>query len=298
MTEHRPTGIVYHRIGLTVKSDLREKDVTVSRIIRILEDVGAHVCVDAKRAEGIGACTGLPALRTARTIDLLVIIGGDGTIFRAIREMPDLRVPILSVNRGAVGFLAETNVDEAPKVIPRLLCGEGAIEERRLLTVLVRRGRKTVFEGCALNEAVIAQGAIARLIDLHTCVGGEELTTFHADGLILATPTGSTAYSLSAGGPIAHPKLPAIILTPINPHSFTQKPIVLPGDQEITVEVLKKAMKFLDSEIGLTLDGQVYFPLEAFDRVIVRMGRKVVKFLRRRQDTFFSTLRAKLRWGE
>ena len=172
------------------------------------------------------------------------------------------------------------------------------IEHRGVLQVSATRDGKEIFQGVALNEAVIAQGTIARLVDLKTTVNGEDLTMFHADGLIIATPTGSTAYSLASGGPVVHPTISAMILTPINPHSFSQKPIVLPGDSQEDVEVLTKENKFKDTEVVLTVDGQTYIPLQRGDHVQAHINSQTVQFLRRKQDTFFSTLRKKLRWGE
>jgi NAD+ kinase len=189
-------------------------------------------------------------------------------------------------------------MNEAEELLPLFLRGEGIIEERQLLSIAVERAGKNVFSGRALNEAVIAQGVIARLLDLKASVGGEPLTTYRADGLIIATPTGSTAYSLAAGGPMVHPRLSALILTPINPHSFSQRPIVVPGDQTVEVEVLKKRATSIDSEVNLTLDGQTYEPLQRFDRVIAHPHTETVKFLRRGQDTFYATLRQKLKWGD
>ncbi len=136
------------------------------------------------------------------------------------------------------------------------------------------------------------------MIDLQTTVNGESLTTFHADGVIVATPTGSTAYSLAAGGPIVHPQMRATIVTPINPHSFTQKPIVLPAEQCIEVKILKKKNKFADIQISMTLDGQTYVSLEGNDKVSACISPHTIKFLRRKEDTFFETLRGKLKWGE
>jgi NAD+ kinase len=207
-------------------------------------------------------------------------------------------VPILSVNRGTLGFLAETALDEAETIIPKLLGGKGKIEKRSLLAVRAQRGKRILYSGYVLNEAVISQGAIARLIDLKTMVQGEHLTTFHADGVILATPTGSTAYSLAAGGPIVHPRLPCTIVTPINPHSFTQKPIVLPHDQSVHIEVMTKDNKFSDVRVSLTLDGQTYVTLKRGDVVSAALDGTTVKFLRRKEDTFYETLRNKLKWGE
>ncbi len=289
----------FKTVGLTIKSELSQKDASVSRVLAALQQEDINVLIDAKRMKGLQCTRDLGAMRGKKpAIDLLIVIGGDGTIFRAVRELGDCDIAILGINRGAIGFLSEVDFDEVETVLPQLLHGRGTLEERHLLSVEVFRGRKVVFRGRALNEAVIAQGAIARLLYLQTTVRGEALTTYRADGLIVATPTGSTAYSLSAGGPIVHPRLPAIILTPINPHSFTQKPIVLPGGDTVEVEVLQKENKFVDTEVSLTLDGQVYHPLRRFDRIIVKSDPHTVKFLRRKQDTFLRTLRTKLKWGE
>jgi len=288
----------YKRVGVTVKSGLEGRCESVDTIVKILHDAGVQVLMDIKRRGGLECATDLPTFQSEKDIDLLLVIGGDGTVLRAVREMTDCSVPILSVNRGMIGFLAEIEFEEAKEMIPKLLSGEGMIDERRLIFVQAFRGEKKILEGFALNEAVIAQGTIARIVDLYTKVDGEPLTSFHADGLIVATPTGSTAYSLSAGGPIVHPTLQAMILTPINPHSFSQKPVVIRSDAEVEIEVRTKESKYKDTNVILTLDGQVYVELKCHDRVRITQDKRSVKFLRREQDTFFGTLREKLKWGE
>ena len=289
----------FRTIGITVKSELSGKDELLKRVLVILRRESVKVLADMKRMKGIACVKGVAGMKGKKpAMDLLVVIGGDGTIFRAIRELGDRPVPILGINRGAIGFLSEIDVNELEDALPQLLRGHGTIEDRYPLLVEVLRGKKVVFRGRALNEAVIAQGAIARLLNLQTTVHGEPLTTYRADGLIIATPTGSTAYSLSAGGPIVHPRLGALILTPINPHSFTQKPIVLPRGDTVEVEVQQKENKFIDTEVSLTLDGQVYHRLKRLDHIVVRTDTTPVHFLRRKQDTFFATLRHKLRWGD
>jgi NAD+ kinase len=288
----------YKRVGITVKSGLTYKNESVTKVIDILTGLGADIFIDPTRCSDVECMGGFKPYNSEDAIDLLVVIGGDGTILRAIRDMKTFSTPILSVNRGTVGFLAETELDEAEVIIPKLLTGEGEIEDRSVLSVTATRGSEEVFSGFALNEAVIAQGTIARLVDLRTQVNGEDLTSFHADGLIISTPTGSTAYSLAAGGPIVHPTLSATILTPINPHSFSQKPVVIPSHQEVTVEVMTKSNKFQDTEVVLTVDGQVYVPLQNGDIVKACACGDTVQFLRRKQDTFFGTLRTKLKWGE
>lgn len=287
----------YRRIGVTVKSDIPAKDAIVEGVIRILRKTGADIRIDRKRVRGVPSAKGLKAFHGTGEIDLLLILGGDGTILRTIREMECFSVPILSINRGNIGFLAEMSVGEAPRLLPKFLRGEGIVDERRALRVIARRGTGTVIEGFVLNEAVISQGTIARLIDLKTTVNGEPLTTFRADGLILATPTGSTAYTLAAGGPIVHPQVQAAILTPINSHSFSQKPIVIPGDHRIEVEVLGRGAKFGAVDVSMTLDGQAYAALHPGDRIFATVSEHTVKFLRRKKETYYATLRSKLKWG-
>ena len=288
----------YKRIGITVKSGLDYKNEAVERVVKILTDLGMEILMDAKRTKELSSASNFGIFKSEEEIDVLIVLGGDGTILRAVRDLETFSTPILSINRGTVGFLAETELEEVEELLPKLLNGEGVLEERSILKVQAFRDGKELHSGFALNEAVIAQGTIARLVDLRTSINGEPLTSFHADGLIISTPTGSTAYSLAAGGPIVHPLLPSTILTPINPHSFSQKPVVIPSNQEIEVEVLTKSNKFQDTEVVLTLDGQVYIPLKNGDTVKACACGDSVQFLRRKQDTFFGTLREKLKWGE
>ena len=276
----------YQTIGLTMKQGVDESDATVSRFLSILAKEHVEVLKNCKSVS-----------RDAE-IDALLVIGGDGSILRSVRELHDFSVPIISVKKGEVGFLAEINIDEADVLLPQLLRGEGVVEERSVLSVSVLRDDAEIFHGFALNEAVISQGTISRLLDLETKVSGEKLANFHADGLIIATPTGSTAYSLAAGGPVVHPRIPGLILTPINPHSFNQRPIVLPGNADVESQVTRCNDSFEQSSVSLTLDGQVYHELLKNDRVIACIHNETVKFIRRREDTFFHTLRTKLKWGE
>jgi len=287
----------YKRIGITVKHHLSGKEKTLRHMVDILRSLGAEVFMDYPTMEDVPFSKNFPVMKLGE-IDALLVIGGDGTILRAVRDMHEHPVPVLSVNRGSVGFLAEIIEEEADDYLPRLLSGEAEIEERTILSVDVNREGKEVFRSFALNEAAISQGAIARLLDLRTDINGEPLATFHADGLLIATPTGSTAYSLAAGGPVVHPRLSALILTPINPHSLTQKPIVIPGGSTVGVDIIKSENAFLETHVSLTVDGQVYFELTRNDRVTVSTHSEPVRFIRRREDTFFHTLRTKLKWGE
>ena len=289
----------YKIVGITARSDIAENDSVVTRIAEIVKRAGGTVLLDEQRCRKLKKkCA---TFSHHKELDVLIVIGGDGTILRSVREMGIAMcsdVPLLSVNTGTMGFLAELSLDETEELIPVLLQGRGTIEERSLLKITARRGKEVLWSGFVLNEAVISQGAISRLIDLKTTVNGDPLATFHADGVILSTPTGSTAYSLAAGGPIVHPQLQATILTPINPHSFSQKPIVLPKDYEINITIVTKQNKFRDVQISLTLDGQQYVTLQRDDVVRAEATDETAKFLRRKEETFFTTLRNKLKWGE
>jgi NAD+ kinase len=289
---------MYQRIGITVKSDLRGDADLLRKIVRIIRTAGCTPFIDAKRMRGLPCAKGCKTFSMSSHIDVLIVVGGDGTILRAVRELHPLSIPILSINRGTVGFLAEMSATDVATLLPRFLRGDGDIDRRSVLHVTARRGKKIFLDGYALNEAVIAQGSIARLIDLRASVDGHPLTVYRADGLIIATPTGSTAYTLAAGGPIVHPHLAAAILTPINSHAFTQKPIVVPATQRIDVEVLGKPGKFGDTEVSLTLDGQSFQRLKAGDVISADISEQTLQFLRRRKDAFYGTLREKLKWGE
>ena len=288
----------YKRIGITVKSELQQKNETVEAIVAIVESAGAAVYFDRRRVADVTCANKYPTYEHEEDIDLLLVAGGDGTILRAVRALPDCKIPIVSVNRGTVGFLAEMERLEAEELLPRLLHGEGIIEQRSLLEVFLKRRGETIPCERALNEAVIAQGTIARLIGLDASINGKPLTQYYADGLIIATPTGSTAYSLAAGGPIVHPGLPAMILTPINPYSFSQKPIVIRGDSNVSVTVGPKQHVHTDAQVFLTIDGQTSRPLEPDDIIEATVSPKTVKFLRRNAHTFFDTIRDKLQWGK
>ncbi len=276
---------------------MEKRDTAIETVARIVQSLGATLLLDEQRCK-IDRLKKVGCYTKTNDLDLLIIIGGDGTILRTVRELDDFSVPLLSVNRGMVGFLAEIALNETEELLPKLLSGGGVIDERSLLEIVATRGKKELWKGTVLNEVVVSQGAISRLIDLKVTVNRESLTTFHADGVIIATPTGSTAYSLAAGGPIVHPQMRATIVTPINPHSFTQKPIVLPAEQEIEITILTKQNKFADAQISMTLDGQTYVSLQRNDNVRAKVATQTVKFVRRKEDTFFETLRTKLKWGE
>ncbi len=226
-------------------------------------------------------------------VEMVVVLGGDGTLLSVARLVGKYRVPILGVNLGGLGFLTEITLKELDKVLEKVIEGDFIADERVALQAAVLRGGEKMADFIVLNDAVINKGALARIIDLETSIDGEYLTTFKSDGLILSTPTGSTAYNLSAGGPIIYPSLHCIIITPICPHTLTNRPIVVPDD--VTIRVV---LKTTQQEVLLTLDGQQGFMLEYEDVVEVKKSETGILLIKSPYRHYFELLREKLKWGE
>jgi NAD+ kinase len=226
-------------------------------------------------------------------IEMIVVLGGDGTLLSVARQVWNKNIPILGVNLGGLGFLTEITLDELYPVLEKVLRNDFEINEREVLNAGVIRNGKRIAEFIVLNDAVINKGALARIIDLETTINGEYLSTFRSDGLIISTPTGSTAYNLSAGGPIVYPSLHTIIITPICPHTLTIRPIIIPDDVKI-----RALLKSRDEEVTLTLDGQQGFGLEFEDVVEVGKAEGRILLIKSPYRRYFELLREKLKWGE
>ena len=224
--------------------------------------------------------------------EMIIVLGGDGTLLSVARLVGDREVPILGVNLGGLGFLTEITLEELYRVLERVIQGDFVTNERVVLNAAVIRRGERLAEFVVLNDAVINKGALARIIDLEATINGEYLTTFKSDGLIISTPTGSTAYSLSAGGPIVYPSLHCMIITPICPHTLTNRPIVIPDDVEI-----RAFLKTKQQEVILTLDGQQGFSLEFEDVVQVRKAEGRILLIKSPYRHYFEVLREKLKWG-
>jgi NAD+ kinase len=238
--------------------------------------------VQARKREELPGCT-----------DLLIVLGGDGTLLSAARLAAERKVPILPVNLGGLGFLTTVSQDETYSILEEIFAGRHRVSERVMLEAEVVRGGAVIRRQIALNDAVLNKAALARIMDLELRVDGEYVTTYKADGLILSTPTGSTAYSLAADGPIVYPTVEAFIVTPICPHTLTNRPLVIPDSALIEVD-----FKAEDDAVFLTLDGQVGIELLRGDHVRVRKAAQKLLLVRPAKKTYYQILRSKLKWGE
>ena len=229
-------------------------------------------------------------------VDLIVVLGGDGTLLSMATRIAHSGhdVPILGVNFGSLGFLTETRIDELPATLSAVLDGIALYDERAMLTAEVSRANRAFDTRMVLNDVVFTKAALSRIIEVSVSVGAGLVTRVKADGLIVASATGSTAYNLAAGGPIIHPRVDAIVITPIAPHTLTNRPIVIPGSE--VVEVVPVAGPL--DEIYVTYDGQSGYPLQHGDAVRIRRSERVLRLVKAPARSYFDVLREKLKWGE
>jgi NAD+ kinase len=227
----------------------------------------------------------------ATRADMVIAFGGDGTILRAAGLAARAGVPILGVNLGGFGFLAELSTADLPSALPDLVAGRYELDERMMLQA--EADHIDADNLLALNDVVVTTRGVARVLRLRVLVNGEHLASYPADGVIVATPTGSTAYSLSAGGPILHPKVDAVMITPISPHTFNARSVVVDRNDTVDVELTVPSQ-----DATVTVDGRVGLPMGETWRVRVRRARQTTRFIRLRSSSFYSILRTKLAWGE
>ncbi len=272
--------VPWKRIGVALKSGQAGVEPLLRRIVAGVSDHGLELVQEGTLDEIAARC------------DLLIVLGGDGTVLAAARAIGERDVAILGINVGRLGFLADVSPDEVDAALAGILGGEHRIQERSRLAVTCLKQGSPPQVDLVLNDAVITKGtALARLIELEARIDQRVIASYRSDGLILCTPTGSTAYNLSAGGPLVDPSVPAMIISPICPHTLTQRPLVLPDSVQIEVRLLPR------EEATLTLDGQVGTGLQPGDAVRVTRSAHPVRFVTAPEHDRFETLRKKLGWG-
>jgi len=280
------------KIGIIAKN-IPAAQKAVRKLAAWLEKRGKKVFIDSETAAALNI-QGYDRAKLPALVEMLIVLGGDGTLLSAARNVADAHtgVPIFGVNLGSLGFMAEVSLDELYSNLEKAIAGELEAEDRIMLSASVIRNGKRLARYRVLNDAVINKGALARMMELKVSVDNGLLTTLRADGLIVATPTGSTAYSLAAGGPIIHPTIPCFVVTPICPHTLSNRPIALPDDVVVTVCLTSQS-----EEVTLTLDGQIGFPLAPLDIVEIKKSRFRMKMIKHPAKSYYEILRTKLKWG-
>jgi NAD+ kinase len=280
-------------VGIISKPGVAAAAELVPKLLAWLAERGITVRYDDQTAIYAGASEAIPRPQVPEGADLIIVLGGDGTLLSAARAIGGREVPLFPVNLGGLGFLTAITIDDLYPNLERAFRGEHRIGKRKLLHAELLRAQEGVESWDALNDVVITKSAIARMIDLDTHVDQMFVCRYKADGLIVATPTGSTAYSLSAGGPIIFPSVGAICLTPICPHMLTNRPVIVPDTSTIRITCQAE-----DDSAFLTIDGQVGEPLKKGDQIVCRSSSYTLMLIRPPRMLFFDVLREKLKWGE
>ena len=286
------------RVGIVLKPHQPQALKTICELTLWLGQRGIALVggpdIERDRIEHETGCavTEVEAEKLATTVDLVLVLGGDGTMIATARLIGDEEVPVLGVNYGGLGYLTEFRIEELYNGLEAILDGNYRLDKRVMLAVELHRTDGTVTRNRVLNDAVINKSALARIIEIEAYLNQQFVSSFRADGLIVSTPTGSTAYNLSAGGPIIFPSMNAVVITPICPFTLSNRPLVVPDDA-----VIELVMKTDQEEVSLTLDGQVGFPLAIRDRIVIRKSRTTFNLVQPSNRNYFDVLRDKLRWG-
>ena len=280
------------KIGVFCKPKAPSATDILGRLIPWLRKQNYHIFLDTGTAAIINETSSYEKREISQQADLLIVLGGDGTLLSVAQAAHPYNIPILAVNLGSLGFLAEISIDELYPTLENILAGKFEIENRMLLNACIWRNGEKVEDHNVLNDVVINKGAVARVISLQVLVNGQYMTSYRADGLIIATPTGSTAYSLSAGGPIIHPSMHTLVLSPICPFTLTNRSILIPDQSIIQV---KLAAEYDD--VRVTLDGQEGYDMRAGDILKIKKTKTSLQLIRGPNKNYYQILRDKLHWG-
>ncbi|HKE57160.1 MAG TPA: NAD(+)/NADH kinase [Pyrinomonadaceae bacterium] len=286
------------RIGIILKPHQPDALKTICDLVTWLSQRGITLVggpeIERERIEHQTGCPvdQVDSGQLATLVDLILVLGGDGTMIATARMVGDQEIPVLGVNYGGLGYLAEFRIEELYVGLESILSGNYRLDKRVMLTVELQRGDEIVTKNRVLNDVVINKSALARIIEIEAYLNQQYVNSFRADGLIVSTPTGSTAYNLSAGGPVIFPSMNAVVITPICPFTLSNRPIVVPDDA--TIEL---TLKTDQEDVSLTLDGQVGFPLNVGDRVVIHKSRTTFNLIQPTNRNYFDVLRDKLRWG-
>ena len=280
-------------IGILTKPKFPEIKATLQSVVTWLRCRQIEALLDTTATQLLGESGGYQKTQLAANADVLLVLGGDGTMLNAARLAADRGILILGVNMGGLGFLTEVRLDNLYPSLERVFANDYVVDERLMLRTHVHRHGETVTQGVVLNDVVISKGTLARMIEIQVAIQGQFVTRLRGDGLIVSTPTGSTAYSLSAGGPIIDPAVQSLILTPICPHTLTHRPLIVPAEAQIEITLTSK-----DDGAMATLDGQVGVALAYGDSIEIQQLQKRTRLIRFPETRYYEVLREKLKWGD
>jgi NAD+ kinase len=280
-------------IGILTKPKFPEVKTTLQAVVTWLRERQIDVILDTTSASLLGEQGGIQKTQLASRADVLLVLGGDGTMLNAARLAGERGIPILGVNMGGLGFLTEVHLENLYPSLERVFANDFVLDERLMLKTHVHRHGETVAQGVVLNDVVISKGTLARMIELKISIQGQFVTNLRGDGLIITTPTGSTAYSLSAGGPIINPAVRSLMLTPVCPHTLTHRPLIVPGNVEIEVTLTSR-----DDGAMATLDGQVGIAMTQGDTAVINASEYRTQLIRFPESHYYDVLREKLKWGD
>jgi len=286
------------RIGIVLKPHQPDALKTICELVEWLGKRGIALSggpeIEREQIEHATGCSveTVAADKLPSSVDLILVLGGDGTMIATARMIGDREVPVMGVNFGGLGYLAEFRIEELYTALEAILAGNYRLDRRVMLAVELLRGSDPVTTHQVLNDVVINKSALARIIEIEAYLNQQFVNSFRADGLIISTPTGSTAYNLSAGGPVIFPSMNAVVITPICPFTLSNRPIVVPDDA-----VIELRLKTEQEDVALTLDGQAGFPLKVENRVVIRKSRTTFNLVQPMNRNYFDVLRDKLRWG-
>lgn len=286
------------KIGIIAKRDFKTYLPLIKEVTAYCKKLGKEVLFDSNIAPILVKEPGLHKTSILRRSDMVIVMGGDGTLLKTARRLSRVPCLILGVNIGTVGFLSETTPEKLLNALDTILVkGKYFIDTRSVLRVTHYRDDRKIDSHLALNDAVINQGNFARLIEMQVDINQQRVATFRADGLIVATPTGSTGHALSAGGPIVNPALPAFVLVPICPATLANRPIIIPNDRQIRITIATQRRE-IRSSIGLTIDGQLVIPLRYGDEIKIRKSEREFQMVRLKWGRYYRLLHDKLHWGK
>lgn len=292
------TNTPIKRIGIVLKPHQPDALKTICELAAWLAERGISLVggpeIERQRVQQQTGCAieEVQSETLAASVDLILVLGGDGTMIATARLMGNSEVPVLGVNFGGLGYLAEFRIEELYTALESILSGNYRLDKRVMLDVELVGSDESVTRNRVLNDVVINKSALARIIEIEAYLNQQFVNSFRADGLIVSTPTGSTAYNLSAGGPIIYPSMNAVVITPICPFTLSNRPIVVPDDA-----VIELCLKTKQEDVALTLDGQVGFPLKVEERVVIRKSQTIFNLVQPMNRNYFDVLRDKLRWG-